>query len=99
MKIKTVKVEPPKGYRHMRNMNAGIANNLMHYIISEEHKQIIEIVYELIDFTNDLNIIESLRIASVLVNESENTSEIKNQIFRKYCEIIFERKGLPTETV
>lgn len=94
MKIRTVKVEQPKEYKTVRHMNAGLAANIDRYYRCEELKQINEIVSELVEFTNDLGIMESLTIANVLINESENTSEIKNKIFKKYCEIEFEQKGI-----
>ena len=96
MKIRTVKVENPKGYRTIRHMNAGVAANLDAYYRGEELKQINEIVSELVKFTDNLGVMEGLKAANDLVSESGNTDDIKAQIFKKYCEHTFEHKGIPT---
>lgn len=81
MTVGTVKVNC--GIR--RSMNAGLAACFDSYYRAEEDKQIKSIVDNLILETSDCDYVNGVIKAHDMIQESNNTDQIKSKIFREYC--------------
>lgn len=86
MVVQTVRVQPPKGYKAKRYMNAGMVSDLSHYYRAEENEQIAAIVEGLIEATKGMSYKNGVVHIYPFVEESQNTNEIKARIFKRYCE-------------